>query len=64
MYELNAEVLIGSQSSRGQAASLNHPRQGECTYWNEQNSQSRVSNGLTRGDLQPLVISQGVPIAK
>lgn len=31
LCELNAEALIGSQSSRGQVASLNHQRQGECT---------------------------------
>lgn len=45
--KLNVMDLIGPQSSRGQLAALNHERQGDCSYLNEQDRQSNFQNGLT-----------------
>ena len=44
--ELNAMDLIEPQVSKGQMAALNHQRQGDCSYYNQQLRQNNVYHDL------------------
>ena len=44
--ELNSMGLIGPQDNKGQVAALNHQRQGDCSYYNQQLRQNNVYHDL------------------
>jgi hypothetical protein len=44
--ELNSMGLIEPRGNEGQVATLNHQRQGDCSYYNEQSRQNNVYNDI------------------
>lgn len=60
LRNLNAMRIIGSQGGRGQVATLNHHRQGRCSFHNGQQSQSTKQISLTCRDLWHWLVDHGV----
>ena len=44
--ELNSMGLIEPRGNEGQVATLNHQRQGDCSYYNQQLRQNNVYHDL------------------